>query len=464
MGHSPKVVTSPGQKIIAHSPRTPSSPVQHFQNKYPGSAQTRNTEQHAKIVERQRTTKPATEPVLYTTPAASTFQTPNSPRSPSSVSNLIHKWGRNDGSKSAVRKTPGEHCPTRYDSFPKNVTSGAVDKVSARSPQISPGGDEGKGFSMIVKNSTSYPPPLRRKSSADVIPYNVTVNTVRVYEATPKMVEADPELLSRLDRYPSREPPVMSPTSREKFVWEKDQMTGIEREKRAVVRAGVPMMQNNTESKTGEVVSSPKLVSDSIQVSIPFGVPTSPTSPRDSDSGSDSWTSSVSVCVPFQVTEDDGVKALPVKGGARPQSLPPADGTLSIEALRELGTNSDAGSSPNSPNPIPRYDTSGESEDFILGKSQSYSTKGTGEGSPGEFFHGPKLVTVRRRPVEETVQKIIHLDDALLQGQPANEGLDKEDGMGMSKHGKYSFVNQKSNQTSPGILLLISSCLCAKLL
>lgn len=450
MGHSPKVVTSPVQKMAPRSPRTPSSPVQHFQNRYPGAAQPRNSDQHTKIVDRQRITKPVAEPVSYKTPA-NIYQTPNSPQSPSSVSNLIHKWGSNEGSKSPVRKTPREYSPTGYDSFPKNVTSpGAVDNVSPRSPRRSPR-DEEKGFSMMVQSSTSYPPPLRRKSSADVVPHNVTVNTIRIYEATPKMVEADPELLSRLDKYPSREPPVMSPTSRERFFWEKDQMTGIEREKRAVVRAGVPIKQNDVESTMGEV-SSPKLVSDSVQVSIPFGVPLSPTSSRYSDSGSDSWASSVSVCVPFQVTDDDGVKALPIKGGTRPQSLPPADGTLSIEALRELGTNSDAGSSPNSPNLTHQYDTSGESEDFILGKSQSYSTKGTGE-FPGELFHGPKLVTVRRRPVEETVQKSIHFDDALLQGQPASGGSDIEDGMGMSKHGKYSFVSQKSNQTSPGILL-----------
>ncbi|XP_031574233.1 trichohyalin-like [Actinia tenebrosa] len=450
IGHSPKVVTSPVQKTVQQSPRTPSTTVQQFPNKHQGSVQTRNSDQPTKIGDRQRITKLVAEPVLYKTPA-NTFQTPNSPQSPSSISNLIHKWGRNEGSKSPVQKTPRKYTPTGYDSSPKNASSpGAVDKLSPRSPRRSPDDTE-KGFSMIVQSSTSYPPPLRRKSSADVIPYNLTVNTIRIYEATPKMVEADPELLSRLERYPSREPPVMSPSSRERFLWEKDQITGIEKEKRAVVRAGLPIKQN-TVANTKADVSSPKLVSDSVQVSIPFGVPASPTSPRNSDSGSDSWTSSVSVCVPFQVTEDDGVKALPVKGGTRPQSLPPADGTLSIEALRGLGTNSDAGSSPNSPNLenlSHRYDTSSEYEDFIIGKSQSYSTKGTGDGSPGEFFHGPKLVTVRRRPVEETVQKIIQFDDSLLQGQPEHRGLDKEDGMSMSKHGKYSFVSQKSDQTRP---------------
>jgi hypothetical protein len=245
-------------------------------------------------------------------------------------------------------------------------------------------------------------------------------------------------------------------------MWERDQTTGIEREKRAVVRTGMPLKHRPRvlDSTSSDLEISPKLVSDSVQVSIPFGVPASPTSPRESDSGSDSWKSSVSVCVPFQVTENEGVKALPVRGGARPQSLPPADGTLAIEALRKFGTLGGAGSSSSSPdheNVRHLYNTSMDSEDFIMGESQSYRTKSTGEGSPGEFCDGPKLVTVRRRPAEETVQKIIHFDDVLLQGQPTTDGSDIEDGMAMSKHGKYSFVNQKYEKTSSGILTLVIS-------
>ncbi|KAK3752712.1 hypothetical protein QZH41_018681, partial [Actinostola sp. cb2023] len=361
----------------------------------------------------------------------------------SSVSNLVRKWStdnftqgpRGESRPKAISFTSSGNQSAASRSCPKSISDPKRILSSSYPPSGKLDADENR-YSVVIQSSTCYPPPLRRKSSADVTPHDVTVNAIRIYEATTKMVAADPDLLARLDRYPSREPPpVMSPTSVERFVWERDVNTGIEQKTRAVVLKGKSLTQGSHAVPNAELGTRPRLVSDSVQVSIPFGVPESPTSTRESTSESDGWSSSVSVCVPFQVTDNQHVRPLPVRGGMRPQSLAPTDGTLAIEALNELFDRSDefGTSQPR------RYVTT------KLTHPSMASSDCTIEIPSRDVSSSPKLVTVRRRSEDEMVQKIVHFDDSLLRNECPSEVFDNEDGIGMSKHGKYSLVDQNYN-------------------
>ena len=105
------------------------------------------------------------------------------------------------------------------------------------------------------------------------------------------------------------------------------------------------------------VVVSPSCVSrkrlssgsDSVTVSTAFQVQGQPTASRPMPSGSDPWSSSVSVCVPFQVTEDQEVRALPLSSsptrsrprGDFPMVSRPLPEALSAEPAPVIATTSE---------------------------------------------------------------------------------------------------------------------------
>lgn len=344
-----------------------------------------------------------------------------------SVSSLVRKWSADN----LAQPTKPKAASFTNASLTKTVPKSVIVQQSCLSSSFPPSkkhDDDENRYSVVIQTSANYPPPLRRKSSADVTPHDVTVNAIRVYEATTKMVNANPELIASLDKYPSREPPVMSPTSVQRFTWERDVNTGVEQKTRAVVVKGKPLVPASRTTSTTDSEMRPRLVSDSVQVSIPFGVPDTPTSNR--SSSSDGWSSSVSVCVPFQVSSDNQVKPLPVKGGTRPQSLPPTDG-LAIEDLNEL---------------FDRSDETG-SLGYITTTSSSMDPDSATLDIPttcSASNRSPTLVTVRRKPEDELVQKIIHFQDSTVCNEPPDDVFDRQDGLSLSKRSNYSLAEYNS--------------------
>lgn len=70
---------------------------------------------------------------------------------------------------------------------------------------------------------------------------------------------------------------------------------------------------------------SPKFETDSVRVSIPFQVQGHQSQPAKLNHGTYAWSSSVSICVPFQVNENnEGVSVLPPSGPSLPVESSPA--------------------------------------------------------------------------------------------------------------------------------------------
>lgn len=85
---------------------------------------------------------------------------------------------------------------------------------------------------------------------------------------------------------------------------------------------------------TQDTPSSPRFESDSVKVSIPFQVQGQSQQPEKADHGTDPWSSSVSVCVPFQVDENGA--SVTLLSSAAP-ALAAVGSSSAVNSLRSAG-------------------------------------------------------------------------------------------------------------------------------